>query len=61
MQQCVTVSFGKGGNLDGMKVEEKFFEGEMFSNSSDDKLENHVQGFPSDQCWFSLQQIKMKR
>lgn len=30
------VSFGKGGILDGMKIEEKFFEGEMFSNSSDD-------------------------
>lgn len=37
------VSFGEGGLLDGMKVEEKFFEGEVFSNSSDDtKLENHV-------------------
>lgn len=29
-------SFGKGGILDGMKIEEKFFEVEMFSNSSDD-------------------------
>lgn len=56
LQQCVAVSFGKGGILDGMKVEEKLFEGEVFSNCSDDtKLENHVQSFPSDQCWFSLQ------
>lgn len=44
------------------KVEEKFFEGEVFSNSSGDtKLENHGQSFPCDQCWFSLQQIKMRR
>lgn len=62
LQQCVTVSFGKGAILDGLKGEEKFFEGEVFSNSSGDtKVENHVQGFPSNQCWFSLQQIKMKR
>lgn len=55
-------SFGKGGILDGINVEEKFFEGKVFSNSSDDtELENHVQSFPSDQCWISLQQIKMKR
>lgn len=61
LQQCVTVSFGKEAILDGMNVEEKFFEGELFSNSSGDtKLENHIQSFPSDQCWFSLQQIKMK-
>lgn len=50
------ISFRKGGVLDGMNIEEKFSKGEVFSNSSDDtKLENHVQSFPSGQCWISLQ------